>query len=64
MNAGNNVVESEYPNVRASNSLANPGWWTIKRWSEFMWYTRQIVLVVKSTFGISIAPYVRRIAGR
>lgn len=25
-----------------SGDPANPGWWTIRRWSEFMWYVHNV----------------------
>ena len=64
MNDGNNMTDSEYSNVWTSNDLGNPGWWTIKRWSEFMWFAQRILMGVKITFREMIAPYVRRIKGR
>lgn len=31
---------------RRAGTYANPSWWTLKRWSEFMWFT-QIVAIGK-----------------
>lgn len=56
MSNENIMTECEYGSVRGSNSSANPGWWTIKRWSEFMWFAQRFVPAIKSAFSRLIAP--------
>ena len=45
---------------RRSDVYAIPSWWTIKRWSEFMWYVARSVLKFAPNFTIRIVSDVQQ----